>query len=53
MVNRFCIVAGSGASYWRKCNDLGYKLLVSGDLKHHDAIDAYENGYNYYRCGPF
>ena len=26
-VNKFCVVAGSGANCWRKCKDLGFKLL--------------------------
>jgi dinuclear metal center YbgI/SA1388 family protein len=53
LINRFCIVAGSGASYWRKCKNLGYNILVSGDLKHHDAIDAYENGITIIDIGHF
>ena len=53
IISGFCVVAGSGASYWRKCKDSGYKILISGDLKHHDAIDARENGITIIDVGHF
>ena len=53
LINKFCIVAGSGATYWRNCKNLGYNILITGDLKHHDAIDAYENGITIIDIGHF
>ncbi|MDY6820762.1 MAG: Nif3-like dinuclear metal center hexameric protein [Deferribacterota bacterium] len=41
-IDKFAVVAGSGATYWKKCKDKGVKLLITGDLKHHDALDAME-----------
>lgn len=52
-VSKFCVVAGSGASYWHECKEQGYKILVSGDLKHHDAIDARENDITIIDVGHF
>jgi dinuclear metal center YbgI/SA1388 family protein len=53
IIDKFCVIAGSGASYWNKCKTLGYELLITGDLKHHDAIDAYENGVTIIDLGHF
>ncbi|MCA1933019.1 MAG: Nif3-like dinuclear metal center hexameric protein [Calditerrivibrio sp.] len=43
-VDKVAILTGSGATYWKNCKSLGVNLLITGDMKHHDAIDAYENG---------
>ncbi|XOB64831.1 Nif3-like dinuclear metal center hexameric protein [Deferribacteres bacterium DY0037] len=43
-VRRFAVVTGSGASMWKACVGAGVNVLLTGDLKHHDAIDAAENG---------
>jgi len=44
LVDKIAIVTGSGVSCWKICRDLGIKVLLTGDMKHHDAIDAFENG---------
>lgn len=44
IVDKVAILTGSGATYWKNCKSLGVNLLITGDMKHHDAIDAYENG---------
>lgn len=42
-VQRYAVITGSGASMWKKC--LGRAdVLVTGDMKHHEALDAKESG---------
>jgi dinuclear metal center YbgI/SA1388 family protein len=43
-VSKFAAVTGSGASLWKKCRAAGVDVLLTGDMKHHDALDAAENG---------
>ena len=43
-VSRFAVCTGSGASYWKECIKMGVDLLVTGDLKHHDAVSAASAG---------
>jgi putative NIF3 family GTP cyclohydrolase 1 type 2 len=37
----FAICSGSGATMWKDCLRHGVNVLVTGDLKHHDALDAH------------
>jgi dinuclear metal center YbgI/SA1388 family protein len=53
IVDKAAIVTGSGASYWKLCKSMGVKLLITGDLKHHDALDAKENGIAIIDVGHF
>lgn len=51
-VKKFAVVTGSGASLWKKC--LGRAdVYVTGDMKHHDAIDALESGMVMVDAGHF
>jgi len=43
-IDKFAVVTGSGASFWKNCKSAGVDVLITGDMKHHDAIDAAENG---------
>lgn len=43
-ISSFAIITGSGASLWKECISKGIKVLLTGDMKHHDALDAAENG---------
>jgi len=43
-LRKFAVVTGSGASMWKACKGAGVDVLLTGDMKHHDAIDAAENG---------
>lgn len=52
-IDRFAVVTGSGASMWKNCLRVGVKVLVTGDMKHHDAIDAKENGVMIVDAGHF
>lgn len=42
--NKIAISSGSSASSWKDCLKYGVKVLLTGDLKHHDALDAREAG---------
>jgi len=42
--DKFAVVTGSGASLWKHCKQKGIKVFLTGDLKHHDALDAKEEG---------
>lgn len=43
-LRKFAVVTGSGASMWKACKGSGVDVLLTGDMKHHDAVDAAENG---------
>lgn len=43
-ISKIAIVNGSGGSYWRQAKSMGAELLITGDLKYHDALDAKEEG---------
>ncbi len=43
-VRRFAVCTGSGGDLWKKCLNHGVDVLITGDLKHHDAIDARDAG---------
>jgi dinuclear metal center YbgI/SA1388 family protein len=43
-MSKFAVVTGSGASMWSACKGAGVNVLLTGDMKHHDALDAAENG---------
>ncbi|MGE4318167.1 MAG: Nif3-like dinuclear metal center hexameric protein [Deferribacterales bacterium] len=43
-IKKYAVITGSGASLWKKC--LGKAdVLVTGDMKHHEALDAREAGF--------
>ena len=42
--SRFGVCTGSGASLWKDALNKGVNVLLTGDLKYHDALDAYEAG---------
>ena len=52
-VEKFAVITGSGASEWRECLNAGIDLLVTGDMKHHDAVDAREAGVYIVDAGHF
>lgn len=43
-IEKIAIVNGSGSSYWRKAKNMGADLLITGDLKYHEALDSKEEG---------
>ena len=50
---KFAVVTGSGASLWKKCLNKGVNIYITGDLKHHEALDAMEEGVNIIDVGHF
>ena len=43
-VKKVAVVNGAGASFWKKAKFYGVDLLITADVKYHDAEDAMENG---------
>lgn len=41
-IKKVGVVNGSGASYWKKIKKLGGELFLTGDIRHHEALDASE-----------
>lgn len=42
IIKKIAIVNGAGSSYWKKAKRMGADVLVTGDLKYHEALDAKE-----------
>lgn len=38
------VCTGSGSSFWSDCKKRGVSVLVTGDMKYHEAVDAAESG---------
>ncbi|MGA1847161.1 Nif3-like dinuclear metal center hexameric protein [Deferribacter abyssi] len=51
--DKFAIVTGSGASLWKDCIKHGVTVLLTGDMKYHDALDASEHGVTIVDIGHF
>lgn len=43
--SRIAVCTGSGASLWKDCLKKGVYVLLTGDMKYHDALDAAEDGF--------
>lgn len=43
-VSKIALVTGSGASFIKECVNLGIELYITSDVKHHEAMDALEQG---------
>ncbi|MDR2869862.1 MAG: Nif3-like dinuclear metal center hexameric protein [Deferribacteraceae bacterium] len=52
-VSKFAVVTGSAASSWPACQRQGIDILITGDMKHHDALDAREAGICIIDAGHF
>lgn len=44
-LKKVAIVNGAGSSYWKKAKKMGADLLITGDVKYHEALDALEDGF--------
>lgn len=53
MVEKVCVVNGSGAEYITRAAKMGCDLLVTGDVKYHDAQLALELGIQLIDAGHF
>ena len=52
-IKKVAIVNGSGASFWKKALKMKADLFITGDLKYHDALDAFEAGLNLIDIGHY
>lgn len=43
-VSKIALVTGAGDSFINECVDLGIELYITSDFKHHEAMDALEQG---------
>lgn len=53
IIKKVAIITGSGANYWRKAKREGADILITGDVKYHDALDAMEENFNILDVGHF
>ncbi len=52
-VKKIAVVNGAGSSYWKKAKRMGADLLITGDLKYHEALDAKEEGFSIIDAGHY
>lgn len=52
-IKKISLVSGAGASYWRKAKKLGAQVLITGDVKYHEAMDAREENFALIDVGHF
>ncbi|MGL5311732.1 MAG: Nif3-like dinuclear metal center hexameric protein [Peptostreptococcaceae bacterium] len=53
IVKKVAVVTGSGADMIKKAQRQGAEVLITGDVKYHDAQDALDMGMNVIDCGHF
>lgn len=52
-IKKIAVVNGSGASFWKRAKSIGCDLIVTGDIKYHDALDALESGISLVDIGHY
>ena len=52
-ISKVAVVTGSGADMFKKAQRNGADVLITGDMKYHDAQDAIDMGMNVIDCGHF
>ena len=52
-IKTVAVVGGSGASFWKAAQKKGADVLVTGDVKHHDALDAVMAGFSIVDLGHY
>ena len=52
-IKTIAIVTGSGADFFEKAKKLDIDLLITGDMKYHQAMDALEMDMNVVDCGHY
>lgn len=52
-INKIAIVSGSGSEFINKANIMGADVLITGDVKYHDAQNALELGMKVIDAGHF
>lgn len=52
-ITKLAIVNGSGANYWRMAKKMGAEVLITGDVKYHEALDAKEENMSIVDIGHY
>ncbi len=52
-ISTIAVVTGAGAEFFQKAKDIGIDLLVTGDMKYHQAMDAMEINMPVVDCGHY
>lgn len=52
-IAKVAVVTGSGADMFKKAKKMGADVLITGDMKYHDAQDAIDINMNVIDCGHF
>lgn len=52
-VKKVAILPGSGAKYYKMAKEKGADIFITGDVSHHDAIDAIDYGINIVDAGHY
>ncbi len=52
-VKKIAVVTGSGAEFFERAKELGMDLLITGDMKYHQAVNAIEMGMPVIDCGHY
>lgn len=47
------VIGGSGGFGWREARDRGCEALVTGEVRHHEAVEAAESGFLLIEAGHF
>ena len=47
------VIGGSGGRYWMKAKIAGCDALVTGELRHHEAVEAAESGFALIDAGHY
>lgn len=52
-IKKVAVVNGSGASFWKKAKKMKVDLFITGDIKYHEGLDAFESGLNLIDFGHY
>ena len=52
-ISKVSVVTGSGSDMFKKAKKCGADVLITGDMKYHEAQDALDIGMNVIDCGHF
>lgn len=44
-IKKIALINGAGSSFWKEAKKQGADILITGDIKYHDALDASENSF--------
>lgn len=52
-IKKVALVNGSGMSYWRASKKMGADILITGDVRYHEALDALEENMDIIDIGHY